>query len=135
MGLQDRSCLFCHAVRSYFKMRVSLVFAQMPYAFCATSRACFLYFSQDRFLLSFQRLLGRVWNMNWFGLCANSVCVLCKGNLAWGSTVRSPLYCMRNHNGDLCSSQSPRLEASCCYRALFYTTDDTRRVGHLVFKP
>merc|ERR1712187_924837 len=112
-----------------------LVFAQMPYAFCAMSRAYFLYFLQDRFLLSFHRLLGRIWNMSCLGLCANSVCVLCKDNLAWGSTVWSPLYCMQNLDGDLRSSKSPRLEASCCYRALFYTTSDTRRVGHLVFKP
>merc|ERR1712151_1417869 len=81
--------------RPHFKKRVLLVFAQMPYAFCATSRACFMYFSQDRFLLDFHRLLGRIWNMSCFGLCANSVCVLCKSTLAWGSTARSPLYCMQ----------------------------------------
>merc|ERR1712084_213462 len=89
---------------------------------CARSRSCFLHFSQDRFLLNFHRLLGRIWNMSCFALCANAVCVLCKGNLAWGSTVRPPLYCVQNLCGDLRSSKSPRLEASCCCRALFYTT-------------
>merc|ERR1712187_964084 len=101
----------------------------------SASRACSLHFLQDRFLLNFHRLLGRIWNMSCFGLCAKAVCVLCKGSLAWGSTVRPPLYCMQNLYGDLRSSKSLRLEASCCYRALFYTTGDTRRVGHLVVKP